>query len=353
MSKYGATPGVPVSTSTRRRAASRPAAGRTAAPARCRRAPASSGSSVSSSRRSPRSLPYDVEFSLTSTSSRTPCSASQRASARTSDGRRETKAPRKLGIAQNVQRRSQPRASFSGATGLSSSRRRTTVGPPAWPGRPMSIAPGSTTLARSTGLIGSSLRRSPGCGSPGRSPSSTAAGGVGQAGVGVEAEHGVGLGQLLGELLAVPLGQAADGDDLGAGVGRGEQRVDRVLLGALDEAAGVHDDDVGASSSSTSSQPAASSRPASSSESTSLRAQPSVTRATRRSAGGGTRKVYGRASPCGVHVSVTATPSPPTAPGASAQVARRAAALPTRTLTRTGSAKVRVQPCSTVPSNSR
>jgi hypothetical protein len=116
-----------------------------------------------------------VEFSLTSTSSRTPWSASQRASASTSDGRRETNAPRKLGMAQNEQRRSQPLASLSGATGLSSRRRRTTAGPPAWPGRPMSMAPGSTARARSTGLIGRSLRRSPGVWLAGRSPPSTAA----------------------------------------------------------------------------------------------------------------------------------------------------------------------------------
>ena len=54
----------------------------------------------------------------------------------------------------------------------------------------------------------------------------------------------------LGQLLAVPLGQAADRDDrLGAPaaleVGRGQQRVDRVLLGRLDEAAGVDHHDVG------------------------------------------------------------------------------------------------------------
>ena len=69
--------------------------------------------------------------------------------------------------------------------------------------------------------------------------------------VGVEAEHRVGLGQLVGELLAVALGEAADGDDLlGAAacaleVGGLEQRVDRVLLGLLDEAAGVDHGDVG------------------------------------------------------------------------------------------------------------
>jgi hypothetical protein len=144
----------------------------------------------------------------------------------------------------------------------------------------MSISPGLHRPARSTGLMGSSLRRSPGCGWPAarrraRRPASRAGG------VGVEAEDGVGLGQLLGELLAVPLGQAADRDDLRAGVGGAEQRVDRVLLGALDEAAGVDDDDVGALLLVDELQPAPSRRPASSSESTSLRAQPSVTRATR------------------------------------------------------------------------
>ena len=54
------------------------------------------------------------------------------------------------------------------------------------------------------------------------------------------------LGQRPGQLRAVPLGHAADGDDGRAGVGRGEDRVDRVLLGGLDEAAGVHQDGVGA-----------------------------------------------------------------------------------------------------------
>ncbi len=69
--------------------------------------------------------------------------------------------------------------------------------------------------------------------------------------VGVEAEHGVGLGQLVGELLAVALGEAADRDDLlraaavALEVGGLEQRVDGVLLGLLDEAARVDDGDVG------------------------------------------------------------------------------------------------------------
>ncbi len=68
--------------------------------------------------------------------------------------------------------------------------------------------------------------------------------------VGVETEHGVGIGQLVGEGLAVALGEAAHGHDgLGAPglleVGRLEQGVDGVLLGLLDEAAGVDQCDVG------------------------------------------------------------------------------------------------------------
>src|SRR6185369_4724804 len=55
----------------------------------------------------------------------------------------------------------------------------------------------------------------------------------------VEAEH-LGLGQLAGQLGAVPFGQAADGGNLGARGGRGEQFVDGLLLGRLDEAAGIH-----------------------------------------------------------------------------------------------------------------
>lgn len=73
---------------------------------------------------SPRSLPYEVLFSETSMTSFTPCSASQRVSPRTSEGRREMKEPRKDGMAQKEQRRSQPEASFTEATGLVPSRRR-------------------------------------------------------------------------------------------------------------------------------------------------------------------------------------------------------------------------------------
>ena len=60
----------------------------------------------------------------------------------------------------------------------------------------------------------------------------------------VEAEDGIGLRQLVGQLASVALGQAADRHHgrRTAGllqVGDGEDRVDRVLLGHLDEAAGV------------------------------------------------------------------------------------------------------------------
>lgn len=112
----------------------------------------------------------------------TPSPASQRVSPSTSEGRREMKEPRKDGMAQNEQRRSQPEASFTEATGLLPSRRRSGArGPEAGAtpsGRssggsaggvaspePLWAWPGSATEAaswRSAGLIGSSLRRSRG-----------------------------------------------------------------------------------------------------------------------------------------------------------------------------------------------
>ncbi len=66
----------------------------------------------------------------------------------------------------------------------------------------------------------------------------------------VEAEHGIGLRHRLGEFPAVALGHAPDGDDgldlaVPLQVGGGHQRVDGVLLGLLDEAAGVHHHGVG------------------------------------------------------------------------------------------------------------
>ena len=55
----------------------------------------------------------------------------------------------------------------------------------------------------------------------------------------VEAED-LRLGQLAGQFRAVALGQAAHRGDLRTGLGRGQQLVDRLLLGRLDEAARVH-----------------------------------------------------------------------------------------------------------------
>ena len=108
--------------------------------------------------------------------------------------------------------------------------------------------PGTATVAlarrRSTGVTGSSVRRSRGrCGATGR-PGRDIVEPRGDVGVGVEAEHGIGLGQRLRQLLAVALGQAADRHDPLAGVRRSEQGVDRVLLRRVDEPAGVHHHDV-------------------------------------------------------------------------------------------------------------
>ena len=63
-------------------------------------------------------------------------------------------------------------------------------------------------------------------------------------GVIVESEYGIGLRHGLGQLVTVALCQTSDGDDgLCAAspleVASGEQRVDRVLLRRLDEAAGI------------------------------------------------------------------------------------------------------------------
>ncbi len=158
-------------------------------------------------------------------------------------------------MAQNEQRRSQPDASFSGATGASSRRRRSTVGPPAWPGMPTS----TLAAGRDTGVIGSNARRSCGVWRVERTTGEHVVEPLVDVGVVVEAEHDVGLGQLCGQLGAVPLGQAADRDHLAGGdrVGGGQQGVDGVLLRRVDEAAGVDDGDVGDVSESVISQPAA------------------------------------------------------------------------------------------------
>ena len=120
-------------------------------------------------------------------------------------------------------------------------------------------------------------------------------------GVGVEAEHGVGLGQLEGELLAVPLGEAPDGDD-GLGACPSPLRSEASSSASMESfLAWATKPQVlttatsASAASSTRSQPSACNRPASSSESTSLRVQPRVTRATLRREGAEvvTRGVYG------------------------------------------------------------
>ena len=119
---------------------------------------------------SPRSLPYEVLFSETSMTSLTPCSASQRVSFSTSQGRREMKEPRKDGMAQKEQRRSQPEASFTEATGAPSRRRRSGRTRPGGRSEAVRKVDGGVPRKRdpaadswrSAGLIGSSLRRSRG-----------------------------------------------------------------------------------------------------------------------------------------------------------------------------------------------
>ncbi len=80
-------------------------------------------------RRSPRSLPYDVEFSLTSKQLAYAVAASHLASSTTSVGRLDRNEPRNRGIAQKEQRRSHPDASLSGAIGPDPRRRRIARGP--------------------------------------------------------------------------------------------------------------------------------------------------------------------------------------------------------------------------------
>ena len=191
----------------------------------------------------------------------TPCSASQRVSPSTSEGRREMKEPRKDGMAQKEQRRSQPEASFTEATGLPSSRRRSGRARPGGRGEPVRqvlgrACPGRGRAApRPAGVLalGRADRQQLAPVARGvRGVDAAAEDGleaVGDVGVVVEAEHAVGLGQRLGEFLAVPLGHAADGHDgLGSAVileivGL-QEGVDGVLLGGLDEATGVDDGDV-------------------------------------------------------------------------------------------------------------
>ena len=140
------------------------------------------------------------------------------------------KEPRKDGMAQKEQRRSQPEASFTEATGAPSSRRRRGARGPEAGARPSGRSAGrAAARGRAAADVG---RRLP-LGRADRqqlAPVARGVGGVdaavqdglqavGDVGVVVEAEHAVGLGQGLGELLAVPLGHAADRHDgLGSAV---------------------------------------------------------------------------------------------------------------------------------------
>ena len=172
------------------------------------------------------------------------------------------KEPRKDGMAQKEQRRSQPEASFTEATGLVSSRRRSgargpEAGRDARPGGPRGPGgsapwPGSATPAAVLALGRAERQQLAPVARGVRGVDAAVEDGleaVGDVGVVVEAEDAVGLGQGLGELLAVPLGHAADGDHgLGPAVVLEivgfEQGVDGVLLGGFDESAGVDDGDI-------------------------------------------------------------------------------------------------------------
>jgi hypothetical protein len=78
-----------------------------------------------------------------------------------------------------------------------------------------------------------------------RSPGQDVVESVGDVRVVVEAEHCGRLRQLASQRSAVPFGEAADRHHRPTGIGGGQQRVDAVPLGGLDEPAGVHDDGVG------------------------------------------------------------------------------------------------------------
>ncbi len=167
------------------------------------------------------------------------------------------KEPRKDGMAQKEQRRSQPEASFTEATGEPSSRRRRGARGPDSGASALRKIDGTRARKGDLRARALPLRRAD---RQQLAPVARGVGGVdaavqdglepvGDVGVVVEAEHAVGLGQGLGELLAVPLGHAADGHDglrspMALEVIGFQEGVDGVLLGGLDESTGVDDRDV-------------------------------------------------------------------------------------------------------------
>ena len=186
-----------------------------------------------------------MEFSLTRNSSRTPSAASQRASSRTSVGRRLTNEPRNVGIAQNVQRRSQPLASLSGAIGplvepgraeqptggggavAAAARRARSAAAGAGPAGVCGVRPLPRHDRRAAGPRCRGSRRSR---APRRPRAATRRARRRTARPCSRPRPPIGLGP--------PSRSALE-------VGGLEQRVDRVLLGLLDEAAGVDHDRVG------------------------------------------------------------------------------------------------------------
>lgn len=173
------------------------------------------------------------------------------------------KEPRKDGMAQKEQRRSQPEASFTEATGLVPSRmaqgrprpgdRRDAVGEVlGGGGRCGLLCVAGKRHGRVLPFGGADRQQLAPVARGVRGVDTAVEDGleaVGDVGVVVEAEDAVRFGQGLGEVLAVALGHAADGDHgLGPAVVLQiigfEQGVDGVLLGGLDESTGVDDGDI-------------------------------------------------------------------------------------------------------------
>ena len=172
-----------------------------------------------------RSLAYDRVSCAITLISRTPCPASMRASATTDSGVRLWNLPRIDG--DRAERADAVAALGDLQVGASGARR---AGAAASVSSYRCVRPASTYTPRERPATASSRI----CGDV-----------LELAG----ADEGVDLGQLLGQLGAVALGQAARDDQRAQAaalllVGQLEDRVDRLLARARDERAGVHDRDV-------------------------------------------------------------------------------------------------------------